>query len=120
MLKYADNSFTRESLRGDVLPLEVRGVVKTEAGSSFIAILVWDVSEKGIGIWSPEKIPESSVIELELTTPYSGKFQGTVAWSEEHSNGFRLGIEVSSGLTELFILYSKFETARSELAVVSY
>ncbi len=114
------NVFTRDSLREEILPLEVRGIIGSQISNHETAILVWDVSENGIGIWSPEPVKEGALLDLELTTPYSGKFKGKVAWVEDFSNGYRFGLEINSGLTELFILYSKFQTARSELSAVAF
>ena len=113
------NEFTRESLREDVLPIEVRGVISNRSTNESVGILVWDVSEQGIGIWSPEPVKEGDLINLELTTPFSGQFIGSIAWVEEYSSGYRFGVKVLEGQTELFILYSKFQTARAELTAIA-
>jgi hypothetical protein len=113
------SKFNRDSLREEILPLEVRGTAEGIAGMEQLNILIWDVSETGMGIWTPQEVEMSAEIKITLLEPFAGFLVGEVMWVEEFTHGWRFGLDVTDGQRELITLFAKFQTAKSELSKIT-
>ncbi|MGE0173697.1 MAG: PilZ domain-containing protein [Oligoflexales bacterium] len=83
----------RSETRVQVVPTEIRGIITgTGVQQPF---LVWDVSERGIGIWASEGLVEGSEIVLTIGQPYLLVINCIVKWCESQSDGrgYRCGLK---------------------------
>jgi hypothetical protein len=83
----------RVETRVQVVPTEIRGIVTGVTTQQ--PFLVWDVSERGIGIWASEALEEGSDITLTIGQPYLLVIKCIVKWCEGQNDGrgYRCGLK---------------------------
>lgn len=89
-------SFERVSMRAQVLPTEIRGLLTVVESGAQLPFLVWDVSSSGMGLWSSESLESGSKVIVTVGHPYLLVVECRVVWCTEESEiGFRMGLEVT-------------------------
>jgi hypothetical protein len=82
--------------RIQILNQRVKGLLTREDGKYQQTFLVFDVSEDGIGIWSPEALIKGESVTLTVGTPYLLILSCNVNWCERFAKtgGYRSGLTV--------------------------
>ena len=86
----------RKQKRTQVFPEEIRGLITMDQGNDQLPFLVWDVDEKGIGLWTSEALEPETQVVLTIGQPYLLVVKSQVVWCEKQTNekGFRCGLKV--------------------------
>lgn len=106
----------RSHLRALVVPVEIKIIVSRPTGEDRYPGLLWDVSEKGLGLWIPEKIRTGIRIQIVMVNPLKVNIQGEVVWcrKEENMQGFRCGVDLSAPFDKLDDLTSIVKAMRQK------
>jgi len=101
----------RDSIRAQVVPSEVRGLLMVEGLDQRLPFLIWDVSEHGLGIWCSTKVDALTNVKITVPKPFGITLDCRVKWCEEHANGgFRLGLKLNKDHEKLIELYKQFSS----------
>ena len=100
----------RASVRAPVMPDEIKGVCTHELSGNQSSFLVWDVSAKGIGIWSADRFHQGETYTLALGQPFPMVIKTETMWIEEDHNvgGHRCGMRIIEGHKLLRSLYDHY------------
>lgn len=107
--------------RAVILPKEIKGIV-TFAGDDGQReqhpFIIYDVSKKGIGIWTSAIIPVSKEVTVTVSYPYVLQLKAEVRWSmQSDDNGYRCGLLITVNQDKLERLYESFCQMAERLAV---
>lgn len=82
--------------RAQIIPGEIRGLITHPEKSDQYPFLIWDVSETGIGIWTPNELDLNREIVLTVGQPYLLVLNCEVSWCEKtkDNQGYRCGLKV--------------------------
>lgn len=100
----------RRSIRAQVLPTEIRGIVTAIGSGEHLPFLVWDVSHEGIGLWLSQPLTVGDKVRIAVGQPYLVVLDATVIWCDDkaQSQGFRCGFSVTQSREVLVGLYEQF------------
>jgi hypothetical protein len=98
----------RSETRVQVVPTEIRGLITN--GSEQQPFLIWDVSEKGIGLWVSEKLKIGQEVVLTVGQPYLLVVKCITKWCEAQTDnkGFRCGLKSIDKVKTFEALFKAF------------
>ena len=75
---------------------EIRGLMTLKNKGEQVPFLIWDISSKGLGLWSHLPVNESQLVTLTFSQPYLIVIKAKVAWCENQGkkHGYRIGLNV--------------------------
>jgi len=92
------DSFSRRTNRSVVTPFEVKGSLSIDGNKKSTVVLIWNISDSGLCIWSDSKLKKGEGVIFEIEHPWSETFECEVVWTRTvpvHS-GYILGLRVSN------------------------
>ncbi len=82
----------RDSIRAQVIPTEIRGLIQ-RGGAEHEPLLLWDLAENGLGIWTSLELTKGEEVKVTFGKPHALVATCKVIWAEKHSNGgYRAGL----------------------------
>ncbi len=98
--------------RAVVLPKAIKGIITFHDANNEAEqqpFIVYDVSKKGIGIWTSFNIPIGIEIDITISYPYVLQLKGETRWiSENGTDGYRCGILITHNQAKLEALFDSF------------
>jgi hypothetical protein len=97
----------RSEPRTTVVLSEVKGIATRANGREHGPFIVWDISDNGLRLWVPERMPAGEVVQLTIAKPMVVMLSGEVRWCSacEDEPGFQLGVRVLDNLQRLEALH---------------
>ena len=95
-------------VRSPVSPLELRGRILLPNGKTSEAVLIWNVSDFGLGIWVPEAIGDGTMVAIELSRPHDLNLRAEVRWCRAvpDQSGFLIGLAVADQVDQLRTIHA--------------
>lgn len=90
-----DKPLRRSDTRSEVAALTIRGLVQCP-GMPNTPCMLWDISDNGLRLWSPDKLPPGSRITVTVAKPFVLTMTAEVRWcrSLQNTDGFYAGVRV--------------------------
>ena len=91
-----EKKFRRKNPRVSGLNANITGLLSDNFKGEFQPFLVWDCSEAGLGIWTPNLVKIGEEVSMTIGTPFILQLKGKVTWSTraEGGDGYRAGIDL--------------------------
>lgn len=104
---------TARGIRSPVSPVELSGRITLPDGRGSEALLVWNVSDSGLGIWVSEALSSGTLIDIELKRPQIVRLRAEVRWCRALPSqpGYLVGLAVSDQAEELSAIHAVIKTA---------
>ena len=85
----------RKSQRSIVTPFEIKGSVTSASGSQSEVVLIWNISDNGLCLWSVGKLKRGDQVQLRITHPWEIVMSCVVRWTRSipDRSGFLIGLE---------------------------
>ncbi len=104
----ANSPLRRSDLRTEIASIELRGIATRSADSVHGPFMIWDISDRGLRIWTPERIQRGEVIKLTVAKPFIVVLNCDVRWCKAVADGgigFQIGLRVLDNLQRLESLH---------------
>lgn len=111
--KNQDKPSLERGLRSPVSPAEVRGVIRLPDQTASEAVLFWNISDQGLGIWIPAALPVGAPVEIELFRPQKLTLGAEVRWCRPipSRSGFLIGLLVTEQVAEFMAVHRAIQSA---------
>ena len=90
--------YTRKSTRSEVTPSEVQGSIVDAKGRMSDVVLVWNVSDEGLCLWTTERFKRGEQVDVVISKPDEMKIRCDVRWCRAipDKSGYLLGVQSGS------------------------
>lgn len=98
----------RSDLRTEIASIELRGIAQRSADSAHGPFMIWDISDRGLRIWVPERIQRGEVIKLTIAKPFVVVISCDVRWCRPVADGgvgYQIGLRALDNLVRLESLH---------------
>lgn len=97
----------RSDVRTVVALSEIRGIATRSSAKEHGPFIIWDISDKGMRLWVPERMRSGEVVKLTIAKPFVLMLTCEVRWCKALADepGFQLGVRVLDNLPRLEALH---------------
>lgn len=95
--------------RSVVTPFEIKGFVSIDGEKHSDVVLIWNISDTGVCIWTDAPIKKGSAIALSISFPWTVSFDCEVRWSRTvpDRSGFILGLFATTNQNKLIEIHKE-------------
>jgi len=109
---------TKERRTAERLDLEnqaIEGMMTVIGSDQQLPFRVWDVSLKGMGLWTAHQLQVGYNVRITVGHPYLLVVDGEITWCAQDtlSDGFRSGIKVNDGGKKIQALMRMFDQSQT-------
>ena len=106
--------FRRQDVRSKIAEHTIKGIAAKQ--DKHFPFLIWDISDKGLGIWSTEELQNQDRITLQIASPMALSVECEVRWCKklEDPAGYHIGVQVVGEPAKLETLHGLFTAAKSK------
>lgn len=96
-------SFSQRKNRSAVTPFEVKGSISIDGDKKSTVVLVWNISDTGVCIWSDTKFKKGGSVTFKIDHPWKATFACEVMWTRTvpDRSGCILGLHVTNDTAPL-------------------
>ena len=104
----------RAEPRSEVVTHEVRGLASRNQGREQGPFILWDISDTGLRLWTPQKLKTGEVLKLTIAKPFVVMVMADVRWCKPVADGtgYAVGVRVLDNLARLEALHEALNTAK--------
>lgn len=101
--------FAQRHERSFVTPFEIKGSLIKDGTRHTEVLLIWNISDSGLCIWTESRFKKGEKVTLEISSPWQVSFNCEVRWSRAipDRSGFIYGVFVLSNQKDLEKLHKE-------------
>lgn len=101
------HNLRRADPRSEVSADDVRGILNRSRTGEQSSFLLWDISDRGLRMWSPVDLSTDEVLRLTIAKPAVTVFTARVCWCRRVSDhdGYQVGLQALEGHNRLEALH---------------
>lgn len=105
----------RQAERLDLDKLAIEGMMTVIGSDQQLPFRIWDVSLKGVGLWTAHQLQVGDNVRVTVGHPYLLVVDGAITWcaQDTQSDGFRSGIKLTDGGKKIQALIRMFDQTQS-------
>lgn len=95
--------------RSVVTPFEIKGSVTTNGEKHCEVVLIWNISDSGLCIWTDAAFKKGGRVALSITFPWTVSFDCEVRWCRTvpDRSGYILGLHATSNQEKLVSIHKE-------------
>ncbi len=103
------DSFSQRKNRSAVTPFEVKGSISVDGDKKSSVVLVWNISDTGLCIWSDGKFKKGGEVTFKIEHPWRAVFECEVMWTRSvpDRSGYILGLQVANDIEGLIAIHKE-------------
>ena len=92
----SDSPLRRADIRTTIALAEVKGIATSNNGQDHGPFIVWDISDKGLRLWVPDRIKAGELVKLTIAKPFVVLLNCEIRWCKacQDDEGFQIGARV--------------------------
>ncbi len=95
--------------RSEVAAIEIHGIAAKHQGRVQTPFILWDLSDRGLRLWMPERAQVGDILTLTIAKPFVVTMHAEVRWctETEDQNGFQVGLKGLDNIQRLEELHAQ-------------
>lgn len=110
----------RSDPRSETTFAEIHGIAAKSSGREQSPFILWDLSDKGLCLWLPEKARTGDILKLTIAKPFVLMVHAEVRWckeipgDDEGPKGFKVGLRGLDNFARLETLHRELGAAQQK------
>lgn len=115
------NHLRRGEPRSEVVTSEVRGIASRHLGREQGPFILWDISDKGLRLWMPQRVDSGELVKLTIAKPIVVMVNAEIRWCHpvDDGTGFQVGVRVLDNHARIEALHRVLNENDITLAAVT-